>query len=118
MPARGWWCLHANLFPKPCCPLVVYSPTRLLNALIHHCNGSERFPLSRVSCRSFLYSFASRGLRQGSRLSSSHLTQLSSRLASLQLEASFHSEVLSFASIFLTAGDMAMSAGPGRAFVI
>ncbi|KAJ8582295.1 hypothetical protein M405DRAFT_573078 [Rhizopogon salebrosus TDB-379] len=57
-------------------------------------------------------------VRQGSRLSLSHLTQFSSRLASLPLEASFHSEILSFVSVLLTAGDMAMSAGPGRAFVI
>jgi hypothetical protein len=48
----------------------------------------------------------------------SHLTQLSSRLASLSLDASFHSEILSFTSSLLTAGDMAMFAGPGRAFVI
>jgi U3 small nucleolar RNA-associated protein 20 len=48
----------------------------------------------------------------------SHLTQLSSRLASLPLDASFHSEILTFTSSLLTAGDMAMSAGPGRAFVI
>ena len=37
---------------------------------------------------------------------------------SLLLGASFHSEILSFASSFLIAGDMAMSSRPGRAFVI
>ncbi|KAJ8586542.1 hypothetical protein M405DRAFT_843813 [Rhizopogon salebrosus TDB-379] len=36
----------------------------------------------------------------------------------LPLDASFHSEILSFTSSLLTVGDMAMSAGPGRAFVI
>ena len=74
-------------------------------------------------------------VRQGSRLScmslsflciaptiehcalASHLTQLSSRLASLPLDAYLHSELLIFTSSLLTAGDMTMSVGPGRAFV-
>jgi hypothetical protein len=47
-----------------------------------------------------------------------YLTQLSSRLTSLPIDASFHSEILSFAPALLTAGDMAMSAGPGRVFDI
>ncbi|KAG2749045.1 hypothetical protein P692DRAFT_201805432 [Suillus brevipes Sb2] len=56
-------------------------------------------------------------VRQGSRLSSNHLTQLASRLASLPLDVPLHSETLNFASSLLSAGDMAMSTGLGRAFV-
>jgi hypothetical protein len=67
---------------------------------------------SRISCMSSLFRCVALSNEP------SHLTQLSSRLASLSLDASFHSEILSFTSSLLTAGDMAMSAGPGRAFVI
>ncbi|KAG1731833.1 armadillo-type protein [Suillus paluster] len=74
-------------------------------------------------------------VRQGSRLSrlyflflrlvhslkfspvASHLTQLASRLGSLPFDALLHPEILSFASSLLAAGDMVMTAGPGRAFV-
>ncbi|OAX32581.1 hypothetical protein K503DRAFT_870071, partial [Rhizopogon vinicolor AM-OR11-026] len=109
---------------------------RVLTALVHHCNGSEQFSV--VAClvvdrfctlsqaedlnhqqlqRAMQITSVVCAVRQGSRLSSSHLTQLSSRLASLPLDVSLHSELLGFASSLLTAGDMAMSAGPGRVFV-
>jgi U3 small nucleolar RNA-associated protein 20 len=48
----------------------------------------------------------------------SHLKQLTSKLASLPLDASLHSEILILISSLLIAGDMAMSTGPGRVFVI
>jgi U3 small nucleolar RNA-associated protein 20 len=38
-------------------------------------------------------------------------------LASLPLDMHLHPEILNFASSLLTAGDMSMSTGPGRAFV-
>ncbi|KAJ8588221.1 hypothetical protein M405DRAFT_874409 [Rhizopogon salebrosus TDB-379] len=103
---------------------------RVLAALIHHCNGSGQFSvvaslvvdlfctLSQAEDRAMRITSVVCSVHQGSRLSSSHLTQLSSRLASLSLDASFHSVILSFTSSLLTAGDMAMSAGPGHAFVI
>ncbi|KAG1762389.1 armadillo-type protein [Suillus occidentalis] len=109
---------------------------RVLTALIHHCNGPEHFSIvaSLIVDRFCALSQADGinhqhlqramqitsvicAVRQGSRLSSNHLTQLASRLASLPLDVPLHPETLNFASSLLSAGDMAMSAGPGRAFV-
>ncbi|KAG1832880.1 armadillo-type protein [Suillus subalutaceus] len=109
---------------------------RVLTALIHHCNGPEHFSIvaSLIVDRFCAVSQADDAnhqhlqrvmqitsvicaVRQGSRLSSNHLTQLASRLASLPLDVPLHSEILNFASSLLTAGDMSMSTGPGRVFV-
>ncbi|KAG1882502.1 armadillo-type protein [Suillus subluteus] len=109
---------------------------RVLTALIHHCNGPEHFSIvaSLIVDRFCAVSQADGAnrqhlqrvmqitsvicaVRQGSRLSSNHLTQLASRLASLPLDVPLHSEILNFASSLLTAGDMSISTGPGRAFV-
>lgn len=109
---------------------------RVLTALIHHCNGPEQFSIvgSLIVDRFCAVSQADNvnhqhlqramqitsvvcAVRQGSRLSSNHLTQLASRLASLPLDVPLHPEILNFASSLLTAGDMSMSTGPGRAFV-
>ncbi|KAG1774596.1 hypothetical protein EV702DRAFT_1123142 [Suillus placidus] len=108
---------------------------RVLTALIHHCNGPEHFSVvASLIVDHFCtvsqadganYQHLQRAMqitsvicavRQGSRLSSNHLTQLASRLASLSLDAPLHSEILNFVSSLLTAGDMSMSTGPGRAF--
>ncbi|KAG2752966.1 hypothetical protein P692DRAFT_201706512, partial [Suillus brevipes Sb2] len=109
---------------------------RVVTALIHHCNGPEHFSIvaSLIVDRFCAVSQADGinhqhfqramqitsvicAVRQGSRLSSNHLTQLASRLASLPLDVPLHSETLNFASSLLSAGDMAISTGPGRAFV-
>ncbi|KAG2102831.1 armadillo-type protein [Suillus discolor] len=109
---------------------------RVLTALIHHCNGPEDFSVvASLIVDSFCVVSQAGGanhqdlqrvmqitsvicaVRQGSRLSTNHLTQLASRLASLPLDVPLHSETLNFTSSLLTAGDMTMSTGPGRAFV-
>ncbi|KAG0701153.1 armadillo-type protein [Suillus ampliporus] len=109
---------------------------RVLTALIHHCNGSEHFSVvaSLIVDRFCAVSQAGGenhqqlqramqitavvcAVRQGSRLSPSHLSQLASKLELLPFDVPLHPEILSFASSLLTAGDMAMSAGPGRVFV-
>ncbi|KAJ8593563.1 hypothetical protein M405DRAFT_810716 [Rhizopogon salebrosus TDB-379] len=82
---------------------------RVLTALIHHCNGSEQCSVvvSLVVDRFCTLSQAEDFVKGLDYL-------LYSRLASLPLDASFHSEILNFASSLLNAGDMAMSAGPGH----
>ncbi|KAG2048035.1 hypothetical protein BDR06DRAFT_943462 [Suillus hirtellus] len=109
---------------------------RVLTALIHHCNGPEDFSVVASLIVDRFCAVSQTGganhqdlqrvmqitsvicaVRQGSRLSTNHLTQLASRLASLPLDVPLHSEILNFTSSLLTAGDMSMSTGPGRAFV-
>ncbi|KAG1818154.1 armadillo-type protein [Suillus subaureus] len=70
---------------------------------------------SRLSCMSSLFLSLAHPLNFAP--VANHLTQLASRLASLPLDVPLHSEILNFASSLLTAGDMSMSTGPGRAFV-
>ncbi|KAG1788657.1 armadillo-type protein [Suillus plorans] len=109
---------------------------RVLTALIHHCNGPEDFSVVASLIVDRFCAVSQTGganhqdlqrvmqitsvicaVHQGSRLSTNHLTQLASRLASLPLDVPLHSEILNFTSSLLTAGDMSMSTGPGRAFV-
>lgn len=109
---------------------------RVLTALIHHCNGPEDFSVVASLIVDRFCAVSQTGganhqdlqrvmqitsvicaVRQGSRLSTNHLTRLASRLASLPLDVPLHSEILNFTSSLLTAGDMSMSTGPGRAFV-
>ncbi|KAG2158692.1 armadillo-type protein [Suillus bovinus] len=109
---------------------------RVLTALIHHCNGPEGFSvIANLIIDRFCAVSQADGVnhqdlqrimqitsvicavRQGSRLSANHLTQLASTLASLPLDVPLHSGILNFTSSLLTAGDMSMSTGPGRAFV-
>ncbi|KAG1734522.1 armadillo-type protein [Suillus lakei] len=95
---------------------------RVLTALIHHCNGPEHFSVvaSLIVDRFCAVSQAEGANHQHLQRAmqiTSVICALASTLPSLPFDAPLHSDILNFASSLLTAGDMSMSAGPGRVFV-
>ncbi|KAH7929562.1 hypothetical protein BV22DRAFT_1191955 [Leucogyrophana mollusca] len=113
---------------------------RVLTALVHHCKGPEQFStvaeliVQRLSATANLvdptdatYERLRRVLqiasvvcavRQGSRMSPAQLTRLASELPSLPLVPALQCALLGFSTSLLTAGDMSLSTGPGRIFLL
>ncbi|KIJ63496.1 hypothetical protein HYDPIDRAFT_133895 [Hydnomerulius pinastri MD-312] len=122
-------------------PDLLYSLLRrTLTSIIHHCKGAEQFSgiadvvVARFSAatsqapstdaelerlrRVLLLTALVCGVRQGSRLSSSHLSQLASALPSISIHPSIEAALLTFSASVLTAGDMSIATGPGRTFIL
>ncbi|KAH7909651.1 armadillo-type protein [Hygrophoropsis aurantiaca] len=113
---------------------------RVLTALIHHCKGPEQFsPVADLVVERF--SVVAKlvdpigtdqerlrrvvqitsvicAVRQGSRMSPNQLTRLASGLSGLHPAPALHGTFLEFSTSLLTAGDMSLSTGPGRAFLL
>ncbi|KIJ13504.1 hypothetical protein PAXINDRAFT_100613 [Paxillus involutus ATCC 200175] len=113
---------------------------RTLTSIIHHCRGAEQFSsiadvvIARFSTATsqppsseaelehlrrvlHLAAFVC-SVRQGSRLSSSQLSQLASALLTIEVHSSIETALLTFSTAVLTAGDMSIATNSGRMFIM
>ncbi|KAF9222298.1 hypothetical protein BS17DRAFT_735750 [Gyrodon lividus] len=113
---------------------------RTLTSIIHHCRGAEQFSsiadviIARFSTATSQSPFSDAdlerlrrglhlpafvcGVRQGSRLSSSQVSQLASALPSIAVHSSIETALLTFSTAVLTAGDMSVATNYGRTFIV